>query len=165
VNWLNQTKIPRSWRLNSLDEMIPPANHTIGDPVHMLMHSTLSKYVGRIIGFFKRKFSTHPDFIDLNPRNENAVPAWWTNMRSKFERDVSRAQKKKSSECAYGGPKIRPLYYKSSNASITASDTETVCDYVSRIDICSILKTLMLEATITHAKEGPMQKRAQLAVT
>jgi len=55
VHWLVETNIPKNWILNELDEMIPPPNHTIGEPVHMLMSSTLSKYVGRIIGFFRRK--------------------------------------------------------------------------------------------------------------
>ena len=129
----------------------------------MLMSSTLSKYVGRIIGFFRRKFPLHPDFEKLDPKNEQAVPAWWTNLRPKFEKDGNRKQKNKSSDCTYGGPNTRPLYYKCSDTPTIASDAE-IADFVSSIDLRSILKKLMAKAIITHAKLGPMQQRAILAV-
>lgn len=163
VHWLRITNIPKNWILNELDEMIPPASHTIGEPVHMLLSSTLSKYVGRIIGFFRRKFPSHPDFEKLDPKNEQAVPAWWTSLRPKFEKDGGRKQKNKSSDCIYGGPNIRPLYFKCSDTPMIASDAE-IADFVSSIDLRSILKKLMVKATITHAKLGPMQQRAILAV-
>jgi len=127
------------------------------------MSSTLSKYVGRIIGFFRRKFPLHPDFEKLDPKNEQAVPAWWTNLRPKFEKDGNRKQKNKSSDCTYGGPNTRPLYYKCSDTPTIASDAE-IADFVSSIDLRSILKKLMAKAIITHAKLGPMQQRAILAV-
>ena len=121
----------------------------------------MSKYVGRII--FRRKFPLHPDFEKLDSKNEQAVPAWWTSLRPKFEKDGGRKQKNKSSDCIYGGPNIRPLYYKCSDAPMIASDKE-IADFVSSIDLRSILKKLMVKAIITHAKLGPMQQRAILAV-
>jgi len=157
--WLIHNPIPRNWKeVNG--KMVPPPNQGDG-PVHIIMYSTLSKYLGRTIAGLQRKFPRHPDFVNLK---KNKVPAWWSILRPKFEKDCERTQMKINSDFTYGGPKIRPLYLKNSSASASAFDSKIDRDFVTRIDLESVLKSLMHSATNTFAKEGPMQKRAMLAI-
>jgi len=101
--WLIHHPIPRNWKeVNG--EMVPPPNQGDG-PVHIIMYSTLSKYLGRTIAGLQRKFPRHPDFVNLK---KNEVPSWWSILRPKFEKDCERTQMKINSDFTYGGPKFRP---------------------------------------------------------
>jgi len=83
--WVSSTPIPKFFD----DQLKPRLNNSNQEgTVKLLLKSTLTKYVGKVILMIRNKFPQHPDFASL--RSNSDVPLWWTKLRPIFERECDR---------------------------------------------------------------------------
>ena len=121
------------------------------------MESTLVKYVWGIIAWLRRIYTRHPDFVSLKVGDTNAVPEWWTRLSPQFKKQCHRREENLSSDYTYGSATVRPLYYHGEK------NDPSIQDIVSKIDLESILKSLMMKAQPGLSKDGPLQHRSCLS--
>ncbi|KAL7527061.1 hypothetical protein ACHAXR_003748 [Thalassiosira sp. AJA248-18] len=163
TSWLSHTAFPKSWRV--VDGLIVPPPNKEG-PVEALGRVTLSKYVGRTISFFRRSFPCHPDFVQLDPNDQQAGPNWWKRLKPCFEKALDDFHRRFDNDFSSGATKILPLYYKNeydAMSNVHRRETDNY-DIVSHIDMELVLKKLMKEAMVGHSNEGPLQRRAWLTI-
>lgn len=153
--WCSSTPIPRYF-----DSNLQPKSQNQEGPMKLLVTSTLAKYIGKALLNIRRKFPEHPDFTGLKP---NEVPGWWTRMRPQFEKECDKYHLTIGSEFTFGETTVRPLYSNNISVGYQQSDLP-INDYVSIIDLQSILKRLMNDATLNCSSEGKLQQRAWLAI-
>jgi len=153
--WCSSTPIPRFF-----DDNLQPRRASDG-PVKLLLKTTLSKYIGKIIVLIRRKFPTHPDFAGLKPQE---VPEWWTQLRPQFEKECDRFLLNIGSEFTFGEMTVRPLYSDNEFVGYSAHGEVPINDYISVIDLNTILRNQMKEAKLSCDREGKLQQRAWLAI-
>lgn len=154
ARWCSSTPIPKFFQ-NDLQ----PRGQNNDAPVKLLLKATLSKYIGKVLLLIRRKFPQHEDFMEL--RRAQDVPQWWTRLRPVFERECDRFHMHLGSEYTFGETSVRPLY--SDNEAVGYNST-TIHDYISVIDLRSILLRLMKDAKIACDRDGKLQHRTCLAM-
>ena len=60
------------------EDLMPPDNQTHNKCVKA---STLGKYAWKALKFLRKIYPQHPDWKDLDPRDQKQVPYWWTSMK------------------------------------------------------------------------------------
>jgi hypothetical protein len=155
--WVSSTPIPKFFD----DQLKPRLNNSNQEgTVKLLLKSTLTKYVGKVILMIRNKFPQHPDFASLHSNSD--VPLWWTKLRPIFERECDRYHLRLDSEqYAFGETATCPLYITNSSFYIPV-DEGLVNDYISLIDLRYILMKLMHEASIGCDRNGKLQQRCWL---
>ena len=113
----------------------------------------------------------HPDFASLRP-DPNEVPDWWSRLLPQFRKACKGREANLGSEYICGSGDIRPLYYSpldfntrllSEEGADEAEETD-INKIVSKIGLEYVLKRLVEQAADGYAKDGPLQKRAMLAL-
>lgn len=161
VSYASTTAIPRYY----VDNFEPPANTNEDAPIKIIATSTLSKYIGKIIKMIQYKFPMHEDFAGLDINKQSDVPEFWTLLRPRFEAECDRYQNTIGSDYSFGDTTKRPLYLSNMHSPVNADDS-SIRDYVSRIDLQYILKTLVKRTTsIGHIIDGNLQHRFMIALT
>ncbi|EJK73201.1 hypothetical protein THAOC_05188 [Thalassiosira oceanica] len=151
MGFLSTTAIP----FNCDDELMPRNRPAEGESVRVVIASTLSKYVGRIIRCIWRLFPSHPDFAELDINKQTDVPDWWKRVRPGFEKTIDDFHRHA----------VRPLFLKNRyNPRAGQPIAEPIADFVSEIDLHSICKGLMKKARVNFGQGeiGPLQQRAWL---
>ena len=119
----------------------------------------LSKYIGKVISQIRRKFPQHPDFADLRA---DEVPQWWTKLRPLFETECIRFHfLLLGSDFTFGETATRSLYQDNGNKN---SGKLVINDYISAINLYSILRRLMKDASLDCNRGGKLQQRCWLAI-
>jgi hypothetical protein len=144
ARWCSSTPIPKFFQ-----DDLQPRRQNNDAPVKLLLKTTLSKYIGKVILLIRRKFPQHEDFAEL--RKAGDVPQWWTRLRPVFERECDRFHMHLGSEYTFGETSVRPLY---SDNEAVGYDLTAIHDYVSVIDLHSILLRLMKDAKISCDRDG-----------
>ena len=75
----------------------------------VLTSSTLVKYVGKIIKYFRTVDPDHPTWKDL-PKKQDSVPQRWTDMIPRFRLSATRFALQHQGEEVFGVNNIKPLY-------------------------------------------------------
>ena len=152
-NWMSTTPIPTFFDNN----LQPRQRSGQSEPVRLMMVTSLSKYVGKIIAYFRNTFPHHPDFVNLR---KDEVPAWWTRMRPEFERECLRFHTRLGSEYIFGETTTQPLY-EDNRLQLKRDDAE-IGDFLQQIDLLSILHRLFDDAILNCNREGKLQQRCWL---
>jgi hypothetical protein len=71
---------------------------------------TLAGYIGKIIQWLRRQLPEHEEFKQLNPKDPQDAPGWWTYLRKSFLKKCGDFQRKHGGDCTFGTEDIRPLY-------------------------------------------------------
>jgi len=161
MGFLSTTAIP----FNCDDELMPRNRPAEGESVRVVIASTLSKYVGRIIRCIWRLFPSHPDFAELDINKQTDVPDWWKRVRPGFEKTIDDFHRHMDSTYTFGAYAVRPLFLKNRyNPRAGQPIAEPIADFVSEIDLHSICKGLMKKASVNigQGEIGPLQQRAWL---
>ena len=153
--WCSSTPIPKYF-----DNNLQPRNPNHEGPTKLLVTTTLAKYMGKVLVQIRRKFPAHPDFVGLR---EKEVPGWWSRMRAAFEKECDSFHLTIGSEFTFGETTTRPLYSDNGHVGYQQSDLP-LNDFISVIDLRSILHHLMKTATLGHTTEGKLQQRAWIAI-
>lgn len=166
VAFASSTAIPR----NYVGDFQPPQSALNSDePIHIITESVLLGYVGKLVKLLHFKFPQHEDYRGLDPRKSSDVPEWWTLMRPRFEKALDRFHNEIGSEYISGETAKRPLYSSNGIAACTAEDwaNASIRDFVSMIDLRSILKQLIRTADPIHRyhRDGKLQHRLIVALT
>lgn len=158
-NWISSSLIPCFFD----DDLQPPRkrNQEEDAPTRILNASTLGKYVGKVINLIRHKFPHHPDYAGLK---SDEVPAWWSRDRKSFETECSDSHRRMAgSEYFVGQMETRPLYSDNIFVGYDGVLESPINDYISVIDLQSILKKLFAAATLDCNKEGKLQQRSWIA--
>lgn len=158
-NWISSSLIPCFFD----DDLQPPRkrNQEEDAPTRILNASTLGKYVGKVINLIRHKFPHHPDYAGLK---SDEVPAWWSRDRKSFETECSDSHRRMAgSEYFVGQMETRPLYSDNIFVGYDGVLESPINDYISIIDLQSILKQLFAAATLDCNKEGKLQQRSWIA--
>lgn len=154
--WIANTRIPAYF-----DENLQPRSSNREGPVRLLMPSSLTKYVGKTVKLIRNKFPGHPDFDGLK---ENEVPKWWTTMRPLFETQVTRFHMCLGSDFTFGDTTVRPLYSDNGNGPVAEGPGAPEIEYVSKIDLYSILHKQMKDSNLHTHENGTLQQRCWIVI-
>ena len=95
------------------------------------------KYVGRTVAWFRRAFTTHKDFKDLDATDPQAGPTWWSRLKPKLANQIDDLHQRFDNDFSYGANATRPLYFNN-NPPGTNEVSETR-DYVTTVDLKWVL--------------------------
>ena len=84
-----------------------PANSNTN---RLVASTTLEKYIGKIIKYFRVVDPNHPDWRDLDPNDQKAVPEFWSNLRPNFKKEIQLFHLLYRGDGVIGLEDIRPLY-------------------------------------------------------
>lgn len=93
--------------LNFDEDLMPPESQTHNRCVKA---STLGKYVGKALKFLRGIYPQHPDWKDLDPRDNTKVPYWWTSIKDAFIDKCNRNEMKYQGDASWGDSNTHPLY-------------------------------------------------------
>ncbi|EJK76552.1 hypothetical protein THAOC_01681 [Thalassiosira oceanica] len=128
MGFLSTTAIP----FNCDDELMPRNRPAEGESVRVVIASTLSKYVGRIIRCIWRLFPSHPDFEGLDINKQTDVPDWWKRVRPGFEKTIDDFHRHMDSTYTFGAYAVRPLFLKNRyNPRAGQPIAEPIADFVN----------------------------------
>lgn len=155
-SWLGNNPIPSYWRCVDGEIRPPKSREDKDEPIPCIGTDSLVKYAGRIIAWFRRAFPDHPDFSGLDPRDEQAAPAWWTRCKPKLEREIDDMLQRFDNDFTTGARAVRPLY---ENNKYTHSSQ----GLVQMISLTWIVEQLMRKGVVgDYVEEGALQQRAWL---
>jgi len=81
------------------------------DSNRLVTSQSLEKYIGKIIKYFREVYPEHPDWRDLDPNDNKAVPQFWKNIKPGFRREIQMFHLLYKGDGVIGLEDIRPLYY------------------------------------------------------
>ena len=93
--------------INFDENLQRPPNRTSN---RLVTSDTLEKYIGKIIKYFRGVYPDHPDWKDLDPNDNKAVPDFWKNLKPGFRREVQLFHLLYRGDGIIGLEDIRPLY-------------------------------------------------------
>ena len=93
--------------INFDENLERPANSTTN---RLVTPTTLEKYIGKIIKYFRVVDPNHPDWKDLDPHDQKAVPEFWSNIRPNFKKEIQLFHLLYRGDGVIGLEDIRPLY-------------------------------------------------------
>ena len=107
------------------DNLQRPVN---SNSTRMATPTTLEKYIGKVIKYFRTVDPDHPDWKDLNPNDQKAVPEWWTTIRPLFRTEVQKFQLLFKGNAQFGLHDILPLYPDLDYEDTDGKQPLRVCD-------------------------------------
>jgi len=149
----SSTPIPHNF-----DENLEPRNNNNDGAVKVLMQSTLTKYVGKVIKLIRGKFPDHEDFKGLKPGDQ---PEWWVGMRTAFETECERFHFRLGSDFIWGDTSTRTIFDDNGNGAV--KDGDAIDDYVSVLDLYNVARKLLRKSDLATNRNGPLQQRCWFA--
>lgn len=142
----------RAIPINFDENLERPANSKSN---RFVVPTTLAKYVGKIIKYFREVDPDHPDWKDLPPNKQDAVPEWWSTLRPVFIKEVQTYQFLFQGDAVFGLEDIRPLYADLGLSDEGGKYPTRICDqkhvFVHLVKTATATNNHLQKAAIIHA--------------
>lgn len=142
----------RAIPINFDENLQRPANSKSN---RFVVPTTLAKYVGKIIKYFREVDPDHPDWKDLPPNKQDAVPEWWSTLRPVFIKEVQTYQFLFQGDAVFGLEDIRPLYADLGLSDEGGKYPTRICDqkhvFVHLVKTATATNNNLQRAAIIHA--------------
>ncbi len=79
----HRTPIPRNY-VGDFDETPRRRADQEDEPIQLIVTTTLTGYIGKILKILQYKFPDHEDFRDLDLNKPQEVPEFWSRLQKQF---------------------------------------------------------------------------------